>query len=170
MSISHAHVEAIYIHCSLTSCRIWPFRSHYILKTKAVSKDFGLKNSDRMREDSNVQASKQRDGKHGRQIARWHRAIVLAQHQQPDGQLAISSGRVETYQSAISHTQTLPSSAFPFFFLVLLLTPTPFAHLSKDPVPPQGPAKARWHSQCLYVSVCLLLPRQPGHQSSSYWH
>lgn len=66
-----------------------------------------------MREDSHVQVSKQRDGKHGHQIVRWHRAIVLAQHQQPDGQLAISSGRVETYQSAISHTQTLPSSAFP---------------------------------------------------------
>ena len=53
------------------------------------------------------------------------RAFVLARHQEPDGQLAISSGQVEAYQSAIPHTlpSLFPSVLFlPSLHRVLPLT------------------------------------------------
>lgn len=104
---------------------------HITLPLYVVSIDCGLKSSDRIRKDSKVHVSKQRhreagrEGKYGSQIVLLHPAIVLAQHQQPEDQLAISSGQVEAYQSEILHVQIHPSypSHFylflPTFFLVL---------------------------------------------------
>lgn len=99
---------------------------HITLPLYVVSIDCGLKSSDRIREDSKVRVSKQREagreGKYGSQIVLLHPAIVLAQHQQPEDQLAISSGQVEVYQSKILHIQIHPSHFYlflPTFFLVL---------------------------------------------------
>lgn len=46
----------------------------------------------------------------------WLPTIVLAQHQQPDGQLAISSGQVGAHGSEIS--QSNPCFLFPFILLL----------------------------------------------------
>lgn len=100
--------------------------------------------------------------KHGSWIVCWHRGIVLAHHQKPDGQLAISSRQAEAYRSAIVHTLHF---CFPPSFAPSLLacpSPTPvtthsFAYPSEGPAPPRGPVKARWHSQFVSVSVVSML-------------
>lgn len=112
-----------------------------------------------------------RDGKRGSQIVHWHRTIVLAPHQQSDGQLAVSSGQVEAYQSANPHSFPFcPMSFSPFILSPSSPSPTEVtAHTNAWSPPPLRvyATAARWHSQrclclCLCLSVWLLLPRQPA--------
>lgn len=119
---------------------------------------------------ANRKRDREREHKHGSRIVSWHHDIALAQDQQPDGQLPISSEQVDHF--AVLHT--LFSSLFPTsfaLFSLLHLSPTPvtthpFAHL------PEGPAQALlrglWKpdgihscdSVCVCMLACLLLPRQ----------
>lgn len=107
--------------------------------------------------DSKLHVSREREHKQGSRIVSWHHDIALAQDQQPDGQLPISSKQVEADHSAIFPT---------LFSLRPLLSSLSLSYSSDHPPlrtspwgpspgPPQGPVKARWHSQrlCLYVSV-----------------
>lgn len=70
--------------------------------------DGGFGKCDKIREDSKVhnmgkqrkmerirEKDRERGRKYGCQMESWHPAIVLAQRQQVDGQLAVSSGQVE---------------------------------------------------------------------------
>lgn len=123
----------------------------------------------------------------GRERERWKiwqsdcmlaSCFVLAWHQQPDGQLAISSGQVEAYESAISHT--LPSlfcsilCSFSLKLVLLLLKwPPTLLHVSLRAQPlcrglqkPDGIHSCVSVCFCMFVCACSFPDNQPpAHQS-----
>lgn len=109
---------------------------HITLPLYVVSIDCGLKSSDRIREDSKVHVSKQRhgeagrEGKYGSQIVLLHPAIVLAQHQQPEDQLVISSGSLSVRNLARSNSSFLP---FPLLSFSPDILPRPFSQQPPTP-------------------------------------
>lgn len=95
-----------------------------------------------------VSREREREHKHGSRIVSWHHDIALAQDQQPDGQLPISSEQVGADHSAI--LPTLFSSLFPTSFalfsvsLLLQWPPTP-SHISlrAQPRPSSGACESQ---------------------------
>ena len=145
----------------ISPSRIWPFRSYYSSITRGLHRLWtqqqwqdgdGQQSSCELIEGKRESGSA-RDGKYGSQIVHWHPTAVLAQHQEPDGQLAISSRQVEVYKPSISHIQTLPFLFSPSILCsnAYFLSPAPvttrlLGHLSETPDPPRGPVQAIWHS------------------------